>query len=425
MLKYFNINETSLKIGDIDVHDLVKQYGTPLFVYDIDIIKKQYLLLKNNLSEKVSIFYAVKANPNLSVCSCLKSLGAGAEIASAGELFIALKSGFNPERIIFAGPGKKDEDLEYAMNAGVSIINVESINELKRLNKIAKKKATKAHVCIRINPMRAVKKAKVQMGGGPQKFGVDEECAEEILKLAKGLDFIELLGIHIYIGSQIPDHTEILNNIENTINMAAGFSNKYNFPLKCINLGGGLGVPYDEESPDVDIEKVGKGLDEIIKKASRNVDLAHTQFILEPGRFLTSESGVYLSKIVDVKESRGKKFAIIDGGINHSMLPITMNKKYPTFIVNKLNYPNDRDITIGGPLCTSMDMFSKEVVAPTIEPGDIVGIFNSGAYGFSASMLYFLSYPLPAEIVVENGKSFIARKRGTIDDLIANQEIWK
>lgn len=420
-MKYFNTNESVLKMGKINVVRLVEEYDTPLYVYDTDIIKKQYQSLKDHLSDRVKIFFAMKSNPNIMVCSFLRSLGASVEVASSGELFAAIKSGFNKENIIFDGPGKSCKDLEFAIKTGIYIINVESIEEIKRINTIAKKESKRTKVCIRINPRVGVEKAKMKWGGGPHKFGVDEEKADDVIKYTLDAEFVELLGIHVSVGSQIADHKGLLKSTENTIQVACETFKKNDIPLRCINLGGGIGVPYDENDVEVDIEAFGKGLVNIIKEKSKEYGLEETEFILEPGRYLTSESGVYLVKVIDIKESGGKKFAIVDGGINHSFLPITMNKKYPTFVVNKMDMIKDEAITIGGPLCTSMDIFSREVDLPKVEIGDIIGIFNSGAYGFSASMLYFLSHPLPAEIVIRNGRPFIARERGKVEDFLINQ----
>lgn len=422
-MKRKSIENGILMAGGINVLTLVEKYGSPLYVYDLEIIREQFYALKKAIPEKVRIFYAIKANPNPNICSFIRSLGAGAEIASSGELYIALKSGFQGKDIVYNGPGKTNEDIEYAINNGVQILNVESMDELQRINFIAKQKQESVKVCIRINPIRAITEVKMQTGGGSQKFGTDEENIETIIKAALELEYLDLQGIHIYVGSQILEPEILLVNIENTLKIAFNIAEKFGLPLKCINFGGGLGVPYNESEPEFDVEKFGKGLTTLISKIDKKYD--NVSFILEPGRFLVSEAGMFLTKVISVKESRGKKYAIVDGGINHAFLPIRMNKKYPTVIANKMEiaeYETSRFI-IGGPLCTSMDVFTNEVELPPVEINDIISIFNSGAYGFSASMLYFLSAPMPAEIIVENGKSFIARQRGKKEDLLLNCEI--
>ena len=320
MLNYVNTKERTFKIGKVDAFGLANKYGTPLYAYSTDIIRKKYLLLKANIPENIDIFYSIKANPNLSICSFINSIGAGAEISSSGELFAALKSGFSPKKIIFDGPGKTDEELKYAIKNGVNIINVESVSELKRINSIAKNQNKKVNVCLRINP-RLRLETKILMGSGSQKFGIDEEKAGSVINFALGLNNINLLGIHIYSGSQITSNSELLKNIENTIRIACEYSKKFNFPLKCINLGGGIGIPYDKKL-EVDIKKFGEGLSSIIKKKSILYNLKDTKFILELGRYLTAEAGIYLTKVIDVKESRGRKYVIVDGGINHSFIPI-------------------------------------------------------------------------------------------------------
>jgi len=415
-MKYFEKKEGVLITGNVNTLTLVKEYGTPLYVYDLEIIRKQYEALTRSIPPKVKIHYAIKANPNPSVCSFLHSLGAGAEVASSGELYIALKTGFEGKNIVYNGPGKTDEDIQYAIENGVHIINVESQDELHRLNTIAKQEHRAVKVCVRINPIHSVQEVKMQTGGGSQKLGIDEEQIETVIKTALSLDWIELLGIHVYVGSQILEEDILLDSIENTLQIAARTAQEFKLPLKCINFGGGLGVPYHESEPVFDAEKFGFGLTALIHKASQWFDFSNTQFILEPGRFLVSESGIFLTKVISVKESRGKKYAIVDGGINHAFLPIRMNKKYPTAIANKMDLPHKNPMTIGGPLCTSMDVFTNEVELPEVELNDIISIFNSGAYGFSASLLYFLSAPMPAEVIVQNGEHFLARRRGKKED---------
>ena len=410
-----------LTTGNVDILTLVEEYGTPLYVYDLEIIRQQYEVLKRSIPSKVKIFYAVKANPNLHICKFMHSLGAGAEIASSGELFIALKAGFTGKDIIYNGPGKTDEDILYAIENRVHVINVESMDELHRLNTIAASKRSLVKVCIRVNPINGISKVKMQTGGGPQKLGIDEEQIEIVIRTALKCAWIELQGIHIYVGSQILEHKLLLDSIENTLQIA-GRTNQLGFPLKCVNFGGGLGVPYSESEPEFEVESFGKGLTAIINQASKKYNLSTSHFILEPGRFLVSEAGIFLTKVITVKESRGKKFAILDGGINHAFLPIRMNRNYPTLIANKIGLPNTTSQILGGPLCTSMDVFANEVELPNIEVNDIISIFNSGAYGFSASLLHFLSAPLPAEVAVQNGKHFLVRRRGKKEDFLLNCE---
>ena len=402
--------------GNINVLTLIKKYGTPLYVYDLDIIKQQYECLRQAIPKKVTIFYAIKANPNPKICSFMRSLGAGAEIASAGELYIALKSGFQGKDIIYNGPGKTDEEIQYAIENDVHLINVEALDELQRINTWAHTAQRMTKVCLRINPLQAINQAKMQTGGGSQKFGIDEEIIETLIETALDLEWLELVGIHVYIGSQILDHTVLLEQISYTLNIACRLTQ--HFPLKYLNFGGGLGVPYDDNDPIFDVKAFGIGLTNLINTVSQKYDLSHTQFILEPGRFLVSESGIFLTKIISIKESRGKKYAIIDGGINHAFLPIRMNRHYPTVIANKMGQKNEHMMTLAGPLCTSLDIFTTEVALPPVALNDIISIFNSGAYGFSASMLYFLSAPMPAEIMIQKGQSIVIRRRGRKEDFL-------
>jgi len=422
-MKDFENKDGILMIGNVSVLTLVKEYGTPLYVYDLEIIRKKYEALRRSVPEKIKIFYAIKANPNPNVCSFIRSLGAGAEIASSGELYIALKSGFQGKHIVYNGPGKTDEDIQYAIKSGVRTINIESLDELYRIDAIAKNEDRPIKVCVRINPIQGITQVKMQTGGGSQKLGIDEEQIETVIKTALKMKWVKLQGIHVYVGSQILDHNVLLESIENTLNIACRTAQDLGFPIQCINFGGGLGVPYNESEPEFDVENFGKGLTQLINQASQAYDLSDTCFVLEPGRFLVSEAGIFLTKVISVKESRGQKYAILDGGINHAFLPIRMNRTYPTAIANKMNLSDKNPITLGGPLCTSMDVFTTEVDLPEAEINDIISIFNSGAYGFSASLLYFLSAPMPAEVIVQNGQHFVARRRGTKEDFLSLCEI--
>jgi len=418
-LKYFDLKNPILKIGDISVTDILTKYPTPIYVYDLEIIEKQHQLLINSLPDRINILYSVKANPNVNVCSHLKRLGTGAEIASSGELYIALQAGFSPDQIVFDGPGKTENDLEYAIKTGIKVINAESIGELKKIDRIAGSLSKKVDVCLRINPIISGNNAKMRTAGGAQKFGTDQETADKTIKSAMKLKNICFCGIHIYIGSQVFDHKLLADTLSKTIDYALQASQKLGFELKQINLGGGLGVPYNDSEEPFDILRFGKLLKDIID--ARKTLLQNICIFMEIGRYLTSESGIYLTRIIDIKESGGETFVIVDGGINHSFLPIIMNKKYPTLIANRLAEKQTALVNIGGPLCTSIDMFSKKILMPKPEIDDVVAIFNSGAYGFSASLLYFLSHPLPAEIIVKNGESFLARSHGKKEDLMINQ----
>ncbi|MCP4700546.1 MAG: diaminopimelate decarboxylase [Gammaproteobacteria bacterium] len=422
-MKHFDKKNGMLTIGGIDALMLAKKYGTPSYVYDLDVIKKQHETLRQSIPKGVKVFYAVKANPNPTVCAYIRSLGLGAEVASSGELYVALKTGFAAENIIYNGPGKTDEDIQYAINSGVHIINIEAMDELYRVDAIARSEGRRVNVCIRVNPVHGATKAKMRTGGGPQKFGIDEEKLETAIKSALKLEWIELSGLYVYAGSQQLDWKVLLESMENTLRIVCRIAGQFKFSPKYVNFGGGLGVSYDESEPEFDIKNFGKGFTALIERLSRQCDLSNTRFLLEPGRFLVSDAGVFLMKVISVKGSGGKKFAIVDSGINHALLPIRMNKKYPMAVANKMDLPHKTPITIGGMLCTSIDAFTSETNLPHIELNDIIGIGNSGAYGFSASLLHFLSIPAPAEIVVQSGKHFLGRRRGKKEDFMLHCDI--
>jgi diaminopimelate decarboxylase len=421
VLKYFDTTRDKLYIGGYTVLDIVEKYNTPLYVYDGEIIKMKYNLIKNYLPN-FDIFYSMKANPNISICSLFKSLGAGVEVASGGELHLALKVGFRPEDIIFVGPGKTNEEIKSAIKANIYAIVAESVNELKRIDDISKKEGKNASVMIRINTKTWRGLAPEIMVGGPSKFGIDEE---KVIQLVGSmiLNNLKIIGIHVYTASQVLDLTSILESMKYTLKLAQYYAEKLNFKLNCTDFGGGWGIPYKEDEKELNVKYLADGINNIVQKLG--VDLKNTRLIIELGRYLVAESGIYLTKIIDIKKSRGKKFVITDGGINQQIRPAFMKLNHPTKIVNKLNQKNTEIVDVVGPLCTPLDVLAKDIALPNPEIGDIIGIFNSGAYGFSMSMLNFHSHPWPAEVLIVDGKVFLIRERGTHEKVMENQILIK
>lgn len=411
--KRFGSDAGFLTVGEVSIREIAERVPTPFYVYDAQTVRDGFRALRSAVPEPGRLFYSIKANPNVAVCSILQKLGAGAEIASYGELEAALKAGFGPGRIVFAGPGKSDLDLRMAVRAGIKSINVESLSELQHIDRISKRMGKTTPVCFRINldfgtgvaPSRMVK-----MTGSDQKFGFDPDSFFRMVRNLTDLGHVSPKGFHIYFGTQIRDPNVFLTGIRIFFRWLKENLARIPFPIRILNLGGGFGIPIDSADKELDLTRLAVGLSGIFSKIKRTPGFEDVEFLFEPGRFLVGPSGIYVTRVIDRKVSGGKTFLVTDGGINHSLLPIAINRNYPVRLLNRFDGKPSRMYVVCGPLCLSLDSFSREVRLPEAKIGDLLGIFQSGAYGFTASLLYFLSHPLPAEVLVDKRKWGIVRK---------------
>ncbi len=422
MRAYFDLRQPTLTIGGLSAEALAAKYDTPLYVYDAEIFKIKYETLRRALPSSVEIFFAMKSNPSLAVVTLLSTLGAGVDIASLGELHTALRAGVPPHKILFTGPAKQDRELDAAVRANILAINVESEGELERLNRIARAHNKRFPVGIRLNAAFAPDERTTIIGGAsPQKFGIDPARAVEVIGLAQRLSHVEPVGIHIFNASQVLDAQAWLRNAEQTVHTALELWRATNFELRYVDLGGGLGVPYTDEEPELDVTALGSGLSRILAQYTAQGLPKDLRVLIEPGRYLTAEAGVYLTRVVDVKESRGVRYALVDGGVHHLLRPTWFATGHPVRIAQKLNHPPQARYSIAGPLCTALDYLAKDVMLPSVEVGDIIAIFNVGAYGWTESMPYFLSHPTPPEVLVLHRRDYLIRPRQTPEEYLANQ----
>ena len=407
--KYFPKSGESLVIGNVPVMQLAETYGTPIFIYDRAVLDQKYDVLRKALPERFSIYYSIKANPASGVVKHFLTRGCGIEIASVGEFRKALDAGCPANKILFAGPGKSESELEHVLSQGVGEIHMESLTEAKRIAAICRRLGHRAQVAIRINPAGEAEGGAMRMGGRPAPFGMDEEILDEVLDTVLALPELDLGGVHLFTGTQILDAATLRNQYGHGLEIARRVVKRLGRPLRTLDFGGGLGIPYFAHEQELNLECLGKELLALCQEVERDPAFEGTQFLVEPGRFLAGEAGVYLTRISDVKLSRGKKFLIVDGGMNHHLaasgnLGQTIKRNYPIALVNKMNTPAIEPVDIVGPLCTPLDTLARGIVLPHAEIGDLVGIFQSGAYGRSASPLGFLSHPLPDEIWVDGGQ---------------------
>jgi diaminopimelate decarboxylase len=388
-----------LLIGDRTADGLISEAGgTPLFVYDSKLFAQQIALFRSAMPSDIGLHYAVKANPYAPLLSWIADKIDGFDVASAGELGRVAHLGLP---ISFAGPGKTDQQLETAIRAGVTI-NVESEGEAERALKIASSGSRPPRIAVRINPPFALKGAGMKMGGLASQFGLDHHRAAPLIcrLIEAGADW---RGLHIFAGSQTLQADALVEAQAATVQLAAEISNKAGVAPPEVNLGGGFGIPYFSGDQGLDVRSIGSSLHSLLQ--NRPETLGGTKFAIELGRWIVGEAGVYLTRVVDRKESRGETFLVTDGGLHH-MLAASGNfgqllrRNYPVALASRFGGATDGDATITGCLCTPLDMLAHEVALPRAEAGDVVAIFCAGAYGLSASPQEFLSQSRARELMV-------------------------
>jgi diaminopimelate decarboxylase len=415
--KYFAQSGGELAIGGIPVTKLAGEYGTPLFVYDRAVLDLKLDALRAALPSRFTIFYSMKANPNAAIVKYFLSRGCGIEIASSGELQQALRAGCAPERILFAGPSKTEAELELAISLGIGEIHLESLVEARRVGDISRRIGVRTRVAIRVNPAGEAQGGAMRMGGRPAPFGVDEEILDEAVDAVLSEKALDLQGIHLFTGTQILDATVLAEQYRHGLGVARRVACKLGHPLHSIDLGGGLGIPYFAHENELNLVELRVLLGELCMSIENDPSFAGTRFIVEPGRFLVGEAGIYIARINDIKVSRGKKFLLLDGGMNHHLaasgnLGQTIKRNYPIAILNRMDAPAGETVDIAGPLCTPLDTLARAATLPKAEIGDLVGIFQSGAYGLTASPVDFLSHPFPPELLVYSGQLQLIRRCG-------------
>ncbi|MGL1890543.1 MAG: diaminopimelate decarboxylase [Spirochaetaceae bacterium] len=417
----FNLENSRLQISGVDINRIVKEVGTPLFIYDAQTIKNRYNYLRDNLPKEVDIFYAMKANANISIVKQFVSMGAGVEVASAGELYVCKKLGMNPKDIVFGGPSKTDEDIEIAIDMGIYAVNAESINEIRRIDRVASSKNTIMDVELRINPEFEIEGVVVSLGGGSKKFGIDSETISDVIIEAQKLKNIRLQGIHIYAGTGIRECKSFLSNMENCFKLAKELDDKH-FKVESIDVGGGLSIPYSDDDPEFNIEGLSFEVTKLINQYPFIKD-NNTRIITEPGRYLAGQCGVYITEVIDKKHSRGRDYLLVDGGAQHLLRPALIEVSQPTFNISRTE-DDFKKYDVGGSLCTSIDFLGKDIELPVnSQIGDYIGVFCAGAYGYAESMPFFLSHDIAPEVLIYSGKYHIIRPRIFMKDLVDAQSI--
>lgn len=398
----FSVQNDCLQIGRMALTRLAERVGTtPFYAYDREKITERVKLLRQHLPQEVLLHYAIKANPMPAVVQHLASLVDGLDIASIGEMRVALDTILTPEKISFAGPGKKVHELRGAIAAGV-ILNVESQQEMESIAKLGIDLGITPKIAIRINPNFELKSSGMKMSGGPKPFGIDAERVPDLLVRIGflGLDFV---GFHIFSGSQNLNATAIQEAHEKTIQLAIELAEYAPSPVKLLNIGGGFGVPYFPGDRPLDIAAIGINLQYQIKRVKQQ--LPHTTVALELGRYLVAEAGIYVCRVLERKMSRGQVFLVTDGGLHHHLaasgnLGQVIRKNYPVIIGNKIQGAAREIVSVVGPLCTPLDLLADQMQMTRASVNDLVVVLQSGAYGLSASPTAFLNHPPPVEVLV-------------------------
>lgn len=391
---------------------------TPFYCYDAAAIRARYAALKAALPKGWNLFYAAKANPNVAVLRLYRALGAVAECASAGEMLACHRAGFKPENMALSGPVKTERELALVKRRGIRMVHAETVEELAALEKLGRR----VNVALRINiDLRmAPKKAGRVMTGGKDKFGFSPAEAARLLAGRGMFRNVVFCGFHMYMGTQVKTSAAWIGGARVFMRYVAAASRAHGFFPIYVNFGGGLGIPYKEGDTEFDLKKFAAGLKRLAAEAARDEHLSQATFQIEPGRWLMGPCGAYVMTVQSVKEMRGARFALTDGGIHHALFPFRISREFPAEMVKGKGGKPVPQI-LGGPLCTTLDQSDLPVRLPPLRAGDVIAIRNSGAYGYGTGMHYFLSHPLPAEILKEGGRYFLIREASPSGHIFRHQ----
>ncbi|HOW28741.1 MAG TPA: diaminopimelate decarboxylase [Elusimicrobiota bacterium] len=410
----FHYRHKSLCVEDVFLSDLAQWVGTPFYVYSAGKIGSQYLQYEGAFREVPhTICFAMKSNENLAVCRLLASLGAGADIVSLGELYRAHQAGIPMSKIVFSGVGKTEEEIAAALKAGILMFNVESSEELDVIHAVAQRLRRVAPVSLRVNPNVSVDTHRhITTGHAENKFGIPLSQAEKLFMHASRSSWLKIMGVQVHIGSQILDLSPFRETVRKLQGLIERLEEKGIF-LHVVDIGGGLGVPYQGQSP-VHPSELARIVAPLMKK--------NVRLVFEPGRFLVAESGALVSKVLYRKETGRKKFVIVDAGMNDLLRPALYEAHHPILPVHQSAALPSEKADVVGPVCESGDTFARSRLIPHVKRGDLVAFLMSGAYGFSMSSQYN-ARPRAAEVLVKGHEWWVVRARETLRDLVRGEKV--
>lgn len=413
----FGARDGELAVGGVPLSALTERHGTPLYVYDAARMRASYRALAEAVAGFAGIYYSIKANPNPAVARVFVGEGAGIEIASAAEYIAARAAGAAPERILFAGPGKRPDELAHVIEHGIGEIHLECAEEIARVAAIGAALGRTVPVALRINPSAAAQGGAMRMGGKPSPFGFDEEETEAVIDAVAAQPALRLTGIHLFAGTQILDADVLAGQWLHGLRLALRAARHLGRPLETIDLGGGLGIPYFLGETALDLARLKQRVAELIAFMRAEPLIREAQVVIEPGRFLVGPAGLYAAQVLASKRSRGTRFLVLDGGMHHHLaasgnLGQVIKRDYP-IVAAKPGGREASPCTVVGPLCTPLDTLARQAALPDCQAGELIAILQSGAYGLTASPVGFLSHPTPAEVLVDGGSVTLIRGRGS------------
>ncbi len=418
-----------LTVDEWRVADLVETYGSPMFIYSANRMRCALTSLRAATHGRADLYFSIKANPHPAIIQVFLREGAGAEIASGAEYETARRAGVGPQRILFAGPGKSSAELRHVIDRGIGEIHVEAEDEIARISRIAAELETRVNICLRINPVDSAQGGSMRMGGKPIQFGIDEERIDAVIDAWRHDPWLQIAGIHLFAGTQILDAQVLVTQWSHALELGRRIGRYLGQPLASIDLGGGLGIPYVAHEQAIDIELLTRLSEPLFNAVAGDPWLSGTRIVLEPGRFLVGEAGIYVTEVISVKESRGQWFIVTNGGMHHHLaatgnLGQVIKRDYPIVVATRMPLIGSdpplepHPMTIVGPLCTPLDTWGRKTALPMPVVGDLIAILQSGAYGLSASPNGFLSQPIAAEVLIDRQGPRLIRAGGTFESPI-------
>jgi len=396
---------------------LAQAHGTPFYLFDADAVARRVAMVKSAAAGLAGVYYAVKANPNLGLLRAVRGCVDGVDISSGGEQAQAQLAGYLPQQMSFAGPAKTDAELEAAIAAGVGCISVESLREIDACARIARRLGKPAQILLRVNPTQVHKSYGLKMGGRPTQFGIDEDALPnaELAVLAHGTDLV-CRGLHSYVGSQCFDVAGTLEATRTALRLAQEFEQRTGLPCLKLNLGGGFGVAQSGERRELPLADLAMELRSLLS-AFRS-GRPDCEVFFELGRYITAEAGIYVTRVVDRKSSRGTQFLVCDGGLNHQLAAAgtfgaALRGNFPLLNLSR-PHAEPAKFHVAGPSCNPTDLLGVQLELPDAQPGDLLGVAMSGSYGLTASPMLFLGRDTPVELVLTNGRVEVGRRRHTL-----------
>ncbi|MFK7741211.1 MAG: alanine racemase [Planctomycetota bacterium] len=412
-----------MQIDGHDVAELAKRFQTPLYVFSAETLRQRVAQVKDALGPRCELLWSVKANPSVAVTGCLRRAGVGAEIASSGELLVAIAAGHRPSELRFAGPGKSDPELADALARGLGTFHVESGSEVDALQRLAGTAGQTARVAIRVNLPQELSGSRMRMGGKSSRFGIDEEQVPAIVRAVTAAPNLELVGLHVYGGTQCFDAAAFVGQAEQLLVRADAWERELSVRFDELDIGGGFGTAIFDGDPEFDLAAAGEALQQLIAQHDRD----GRRWFVELGRFLAAPAGVFVARVVRSKRSGGTRQLALDGGMHHAAAQAgfgTIVRRPPLAVAVHAPLARDVENTVcGGQLCTPADSFGRGLQLPKLDEGDLLALLHAGAYGLTYSPHSFLSQPTPAEVLIDGSEARIVRERGQPEDAVRGQSL--